>query len=126
MAITKTEMYFEMDEDNEENKKMDPKVLSRIGLYYMCSMFYVLYRIWTVREFSIWKLSNNIDFEFKDVEYRDQNLSQVMWVLLTEKFWCLFNTEIFLWETDKLILFRCDQIKLYLYILIQNFFISAQ
>ncbi|XP_021348367.1 neurobeachin-like isoform X1 [Mizuhopecten yessoensis] len=30
MAITKTEMYFEMDEDNEENKKMDPKVLSYV------------------------------------------------------------------------------------------------
>jgi len=26
MAITKTELYFEMDEDNEENKKMDQQV----------------------------------------------------------------------------------------------------
>lgn len=30
MAITKTELYFEMDEDNEENKKMDPQVLSYV------------------------------------------------------------------------------------------------
>ena len=26
MSITKTEMYFEIDEDDPENKKIDPKV----------------------------------------------------------------------------------------------------
>lgn len=26
MAITKAELYFEIDEENEENKKIDPKV----------------------------------------------------------------------------------------------------
>ncbi|XP_071125679.1 neurobeachin-like isoform X4 [Mytilus edulis] len=30
MAITKSELYFEIDEDNEENKKHDPKVLNYI------------------------------------------------------------------------------------------------
>ncbi|XP_062597787.1 neurobeachin-like isoform X2 [Saccostrea cucullata] len=30
MSITKTEMYFEMDEENEENKKLDPKVLAYV------------------------------------------------------------------------------------------------
>lgn len=28
MSITKTEMYFEMDEENEENKKLDAQVLT--------------------------------------------------------------------------------------------------
>lgn len=28
MSITKTEMYFEMDEENEENKKLDSQVLT--------------------------------------------------------------------------------------------------
>ena len=26
MSITKTDMYFEMDEEDDENKKIDPKV----------------------------------------------------------------------------------------------------
>ena len=26
MSITKTDMYFEMDEEDEDNKKIDPKV----------------------------------------------------------------------------------------------------
>lgn len=30
MSITKTDMYFEMDEEDEDNKKIDPKVLSYI------------------------------------------------------------------------------------------------
>lgn len=30
MAITKAELYFEIDEENEENKKIDPKVLNYI------------------------------------------------------------------------------------------------
>ena len=33
MSITKTEMYFEMDEDDEENKKIEPKV-SVVSLFY--------------------------------------------------------------------------------------------
>ncbi|KAK3100612.1 hypothetical protein FSP39_022596 [Pinctada imbricata] len=32
MAITKTEMYFEMDEDNEENKQIDPKLRENVKL----------------------------------------------------------------------------------------------
>ena len=26
MSVTKSELYFEMDDDDEENKKIDPKV----------------------------------------------------------------------------------------------------
>ena len=32
MSITKTELYFEMDEEDAENKKMDPKVGTLLGL----------------------------------------------------------------------------------------------
>ncbi|XP_062619252.1 LOW QUALITY PROTEIN: neurobeachin-like, partial [Saccostrea cucullata] len=35
MSITKTEMYFEMDEENEENKKLDPKVLTYVSVMYL-------------------------------------------------------------------------------------------
>ena len=90
MAITKTEMYFEMDEDNEENKKMDPKVLSRISLYYV---FYVLC---AVSHLNCEEILNLMAFQTisiwnsKMYSFRGQNLSQEMWVHLTEKFWCLF------------------------------------
>ncbi|XP_048774132.2 neurobeachin-like isoform X3 [Ostrea edulis] len=30
MSVTKTEMYFEMDEESEDNKKLDPQVLSYV------------------------------------------------------------------------------------------------
>lgn len=50
MAITKSELYFEIDEDNEENKKHDPKVNKSGGIYvFLChiitggiSVFYVM------------------------------------------------------------------------------------
>lgn len=42
LSITKTEMYFEMDEDDPKNKKIDPKVLMNFsGL--VVSVFIILY-----------------------------------------------------------------------------------
>ena len=41
MAITKAELYFEIDEENEENKKIDPKVCRRYVSYICVFMLYV-------------------------------------------------------------------------------------
>ena len=34
MSVTKSELYFEMDDDDEENKKIDPKVRHSRKLFY--------------------------------------------------------------------------------------------
>ena len=41
MAVTKSEMYFEIDEDSEENKKIDPKVNVKTGGIDMFTSCYI-------------------------------------------------------------------------------------